>query len=410
MRSNSTQIPKQLIGRWWQVVFMFAAGISLMFLWLQSTPWGAEYALRWLVITTAVVLIELVLLRYHLDHNHPPDSTTLRLTFGWGNAMTLSRGLLLAMLAGLIGSPWPLGPMGWLPVILYTIAALFDGLDGYVARKTNHQTKLGATLDMEFDALGIGVVILLIVWYGQLPWWYLSLALARYLFVLGIWWRERQSLPIYDLSDSKYRRLVAGYQMGFLSVALWPIFPASGVTLAGVIFVAPMLALFLRDWLVVSGRIDATTPRYQQMRYQAQQLFIGWAPVLLRIALFVAAVQIGWLIPDLSGRPEWVGLFAYWGWPPALINLAAVALAIASPILIMCVVLGILGRWLALAALFTTATHYTAVATLDGLPSLSIAIALATTLIILITDSGYYSLYKPDDGYMYVPLGVNPNG
>ncbi|MCZ7668816.1 MAG: hypothetical protein M5U34_17250 [Chloroflexi bacterium] len=48
---------------------------------------------------------------------------------------------------------------------------------------------------MEFDGLGILLVSLLAVWYGQLPGWYLLIGLARYFFVFGLWLRQKRHLP-----------------------------------------------------------------------------------------------------------------------------------------------------------------------------------------------------------------------
>ena len=135
-------------------------------------------------------------------------------TFGWGNRLTLFRGLAISMVAGFLFSPWPNGWLAWLPMLLYTTADIADYLDGYLARITNHATALGERLDMEYDGLGMLIVSLLAVWYGQLPWWYLILGFARYLFVFGLWVRARRGLPSYDLPPSVHRRVFAGLPDG----------------------------------------------------------------------------------------------------------------------------------------------------------------------------------------------------
>lgn len=66
---------------------------------------------------------------------------------------------------------------------------------------------------------------------------------------------------MYDLPDSNIRRPLAGLQMGVLTVALWPLATPQIMTLAGLFFVIPFLAAFLRDWLVVSGVLDPDSGR-----------------------------------------------------------------------------------------------------------------------------------------------------
>ncbi|MEZ4717647.1 MAG: CDP-alcohol phosphatidyltransferase family protein [Caldilineaceae bacterium] len=55
-----------------------------------------------------------------------------------------------------------------------------------MARITNHSTKLGEMLDMEYDVIGIFAAVLLAISYGQLPVWYLGIGLARRFFWPGI--------------------------------------------------------------------------------------------------------------------------------------------------------------------------------------------------------------------------------
>ncbi len=62
---------------------------------------------------------------------------------------------------------------------------MVDLLDGYVARVTRRESRLGAILDMEFDGLGILIASAVAVQYDKIPAWYLLLGVARLLFVAG---------------------------------------------------------------------------------------------------------------------------------------------------------------------------------------------------------------------------------
>ena len=150
---------------------------------------------------------------------------------------------------------------------------------------------------MEFDCLAMLAVSLLVVRLGKVPGWYISLGLARYLFVAGIWWRERRGLPVYDLTPSNTRRLAAGFQMAFFCVALWPIFGAPATAVAGTLFVAPILLGFVRDWLIVSGTVSPHSPGYR--RFERWRDWAGlWLPPVLR--WIGALTAVAFLLPALS--------------------------------------------------------------------------------------------------------------
>ena len=107
---------------------------------------------------------------------------------------------------------------------MYAVFVVGDFFDGYASRKTNRTTELGKNLDMECDSLGTLIAVMLAIQYAQLPIWFLSVGVARYLFVFGIRWRERTGKPVLELPFSFNRRIIGGFMAGFLSVALLPLF------------------------------------------------------------------------------------------------------------------------------------------------------------------------------------------
>jgi CDP-diacylglycerol--glycerol-3-phosphate 3-phosphatidyltransferase len=157
------------------------------------------------------------------------------------------RALLIAIVAGFLGTPAVAAPA-------YSAAAILDSVDGRLARARKRETRLGSKLDMEVDAAGILVASVSGVVLGKLPLAYVAIGLARYVFVLGIDLRVRAGKSVRELDPSRLRRLLAGFQMGFLAVALWPQIPESVTRAAAIPFGAATLAIFLRDWLYVSQR------------------------------------------------------------------------------------------------------------------------------------------------------------
>ena len=166
--------------------------------------------------------------------------------------------MLIAMLAGYLFQPWPQsrlfpGRLSWTPGTLYLAASLLDYLDGSVARVCKHETRLGAFLDINIDALGLLIASLLAICYGQLPGAYLSVGAAYYLLIFGIWLRKKYSKPVFEIKPRRSARIIAGFQMGFVGIALLPVISSAITTVAAYIFMTPLLAGFAKDWLVASG-------------------------------------------------------------------------------------------------------------------------------------------------------------
>jgi CDP-diacylglycerol--glycerol-3-phosphate 3-phosphatidyltransferase len=214
---------------------------------------GHPSAARWTVPAATVAAFELWFLRRHLGANHA-DGPAARLhgSLGAANALTLVRGGAFAAVAGFAVVD-PTAELAWLVAVLYGGGCALDWIDGFAARRAGRTTVLGARLDMAFDTLGFLVAPVVGVLWGRLPVWYLSLSLARYLFKAGRGLRRYRGRPVYDLPPSRVRRPLAGVQMVFITVALAPVVPVETVRALAAVVLVPSLAVFARDYLVVSG-------------------------------------------------------------------------------------------------------------------------------------------------------------
>jgi cardiolipin synthase len=79
---------------------------------------------------------------------------------------------------------WPIASALWterylFALALITIAAVSDGLDGYLAKRFNWTSELGKFLDPLADKLLLVTVFLVSTWMGLLPWWLAAAAVAR---------------------------------------------------------------------------------------------------------------------------------------------------------------------------------------------------------------------------------------
>jgi uncharacterized protein (TIRG00374 family) len=220
-----------------------AAGLALLGM---GVPGGR--GLRWAALTGVTLALQWLYLGAVLTRLQ--RAKQLPSGFGPATWITLLRGSLLAGAAGFAGMG---GTGGWAPAGLFTTAIALDLLDGYVARCSGRVSRLGEDLELGMDSLAMLVGSGLAVLHGTLPWPYLSFGLASPVFRLGLWSRSRLGLPSQELPPSSVRRRIAGFCMGFLSVALWPIVSPTAAAWAGLLFLVPFLGGFGRDWVSVAG-------------------------------------------------------------------------------------------------------------------------------------------------------------
>ena len=287
-------------------------GVLLLRLTAQSPDFSAR---RWLMISALVVAGEFWFLRRVLDQNHPPGQKELYPDLGSANRLTIFRGIAYAWMAGFLLMPRPGGLMDWLPALLYGGASIADVFDGYLARRSGRVSRLGVTLDMEFDGLGVLVGCALAVQYGQLPLLFLLVAAARPLFVWGMLWRTRMGLPNYPMTASDQRRIIAGLLMIFLSTVLWPIFEPPVTHVVGAVFGGAVALSFVRDWLVTIGWLRPGHPSYVLWRARLKMWAFSWIPVGLRITIAVlVSLTVSGVLMGGSSMPAAVS------WPVAAVG------------------------------------------------------------------------------------------
>lgn len=252
----------RLRAQWWAATVLCVLIFLGSYLGLvRGSPGLNTY--QWMLQSLAVMTYVLGLLRYGLEWNHPPAKLNLRSSLGYGTCLTIMRGALIAVLAGYLFQPWPVSRFSpeassWTPGLLYLAAAILDFADGRIARACRHETRLGAFLDINLDALGLLIAPLVGVWYGQLPAAYLSVGFAYYVYLSGIRLRKRFSKPVAAPGPWRGARIIAGVQMGFVGIALLPILKPPATTLAAYLLMIPLLAGFVRDWVIACGYRHAT--------------------------------------------------------------------------------------------------------------------------------------------------------
>lgn len=382
------RIPKSLSMNWWTAAFISFCAVIGFNLFIISC-WRIPFDWTRFVLPLLPFIYVLAVLRSGLPLNHRPGETRVLAHLGWANGITVVRGVLVSALACFWNWPATIPfsirhSFAWLPGIIYIASALLDLVDGMVARRTDHVTRLGERLDTLFDALGLLTAVLAGIALNQLPLPYLAVALAYYVFSAGIRIRRRTGRMVIPLKPRPAARLTAGFNMGFVGTALLPIYRPPATTIGALVFMVPLLAGFFRDWLAVSGRIKtgALPPPPWEEKWQC--LFIKWLPVVLRVVLLLSALAaLEKTAAYFSGNAE--GPFCIFG-------------PIVRPIFLLSIVLvslGVMGRLAALPILLLSGLWISRQGS-DPLWCLLMVAAAG----LLITGSGNLSLWQPEEKYL----------
>lgn len=168
--------------------------------------------------------------------------------FNAANLVTAARAALVVTLATLIWDPAVSRTVAWAAVWGATLAAMLDGVDGWLARRSGRATAFGARFDMETDALLILVLSVLAWRWGKAGWWVMLSGAMRYAFVaagfLLPWMNGR-------LTPTLRAKTVAVVQMVALIVAIGPIIPVALSTFAA----AAGLLLLMWSFAIDVGRL-----------------------------------------------------------------------------------------------------------------------------------------------------------
>jgi phosphatidylglycerophosphate synthase len=201
-----------------------------------SISLGIAAAIAYLVISNVVLLRGLR--RRHVARLGP------------ANLVTVVRSTLVGVVTGAVVASF-VQPVPVIPLVaLVAVTLLLDAVDGWVARRTNSASELGARFDMEVDAF---LLLVLSAYVSQaLGIWVLAIGLMRYVFVVAgfIFPSLRRQLPF-----RYWRKVVTAAQGVALTFAVTGLLPVLEVVLVA-IALALLVESFGRDviWLVVRRR------------------------------------------------------------------------------------------------------------------------------------------------------------
>jgi cardiolipin synthase len=180
------------------------------------------------------------------------------------NPPNLLTGARVLAVPAMVAAFWLPGGFGkWVTCAIFTLAAVTDYLDGYLARSWSMQSPFGRMLDPIADKLLVGAAILMLVHFDRAPILPALVILCREILVSGLreFLAEAQvGLPVSRLA--KWKTAVQMVAIAFLiagAAAPWWLY-AEHVGYYGLWFAAGLTCVTGFDYLLVGLRHSATTP------------------------------------------------------------------------------------------------------------------------------------------------------
>ena len=175
------------------------------------------------------------------------------------NLLTGSRILAIPALVAAFYIPGDFGQ--WATCAIFTLAAVTDFFDGYLARSWSMQSQLGRMLDPIADKLLVGAAILMLVHFDRAPILPALVILCREILVSGL--REFLAEVQVGMPVSRLAKWKTGVQMAAIAVLLvgtaapWWLF-ADLVGTSGLWLAAALTLITGFDYLVVGLRHSST--------------------------------------------------------------------------------------------------------------------------------------------------------
>ncbi len=152
---------------------LIALFVTCAVVWMSLSSFGlSASALAW---SCAAILLPVAACEPARRNTAPPS-------FGAANRITLARGCLVAWVAAFVASEGTTHQATWVASAA-SLALVMDGLDGFIARRTQSESEYGGQFDMEFDSVLMLVLCWLAFAWDQAGLWVLFCGLARYIWI-----------------------------------------------------------------------------------------------------------------------------------------------------------------------------------------------------------------------------------
>lgn len=106
-------------------------------------------------------------------------------------------------------------------LILFAVAGISDGLDGFLAKHFGWQSRLGSILDPLADKLLLVSCFITLVWLDFIPLWLVLVVLGRDLIIVTGGWAFHHWFGAFELQPSRLSKLNTFVQIVFVLVVVF---------------------------------------------------------------------------------------------------------------------------------------------------------------------------------------------
>lgn len=106
-------------------------------------------------------------------------------------------------------------------LVLFVLAGVSDGVDGFLARRFGWHSRLGALLDPAADKLLMVCAYLALGWLGALPWWLVGMVLLRDGIIVAGALAYYRLFGVYEMEPLRVSKLNTALQIVLVLTALW---------------------------------------------------------------------------------------------------------------------------------------------------------------------------------------------
>ena len=236
------------------VLLVFTAlFVTTIFALMQLTILSANGAVVSTVLWTLIAAL--------VWREMPPQA--VQPAFGIANMVTTMRALMTSFLAGYIMHAQTLSSSStdmWWVICAAAFTLSLDGIDGWIARKTNSASEFGARFDMEVDALLI-LVLSLFIWQANIAGiWIIALGLMRYAFIAAGTLYPALTKPLFP---SNRRKVVCVQQVISLGLMLVPLISSPAAAFIGILALICLSISFAIDIIWLLRHSQTSLPKTQ---------------------------------------------------------------------------------------------------------------------------------------------------
>ncbi|MDD8018068.1 MAG: CDP-alcohol phosphatidyltransferase family protein [Bacteroidota bacterium] len=142
-------------------------------------------------------------------------------------------------------------------VFIVLVAMITDALDGYLARMLHQISNLGKIIDPLADKIGVGIVVVMLTFYGDIPLWFTIVVLSRdiIIFLAGLYIKTKTGIILQSMMSGKIAVATLAFTI-VLAMLKYPFFEKlyEGLIVVTVLLLGVSLSVYTKRFFITLQR------------------------------------------------------------------------------------------------------------------------------------------------------------